>query len=130
MLQADPQLVMRDGGLAAASGGIYGSRVTGNKDFFKSPQPAAALKHGILQRYVVVFASTSCQASCAPIGTPAGSGSSWVCRLPATTSHLPVFRGVCNDTGPTGSLVATDDGPEPHRPAIRHRSPEPVGFTK
>jgi hypothetical protein len=27
------------------------------KDFFRSPQPAAALKRGILQRYVVVFAS-------------------------------------------------------------------------
>ena len=40
-----------DGGLAAASGGIYASPV-GNKNFFKSP-PAAALKHGILQRYVV-----------------------------------------------------------------------------
>ena len=28
-----------------------------NRDFFKAPQPAAVLKHGILQRYVVVFAS-------------------------------------------------------------------------
>lgn len=31
--------------------------MAGNKDFFKSPQPAAVLKHGILSRYVTVFAS-------------------------------------------------------------------------
>jgi hypothetical protein len=48
---------MRGGGLPAASGGIDGSRVAGKKDFFRSPQPAAALKRGILQRHVVVFAS-------------------------------------------------------------------------
>ncbi len=29
----------------------------GNQAFFKAPQPAAVLKHGILKRYVVVFAS-------------------------------------------------------------------------
>jgi hypothetical protein len=42
----------------------------------------------------------------------------------------PCFGGGCNDAGPTGSLIATDDGPEPHRPAIRHRSSEAVAFVK
>lgn len=31
--------------------------VAGNKDFFEKPQPAAVLKHGILRRYLPVFAS-------------------------------------------------------------------------
>jgi hypothetical protein len=62
--------------------------------------------------------------------TPAGSGSSWVCRSPATTSRRPVFRGRLQRRRTYGSLIATDDGPEPHRPAIRHRSPEAVEFVK
>jgi hypothetical protein len=37
--------------------GIYASPVAWSTPFFKSPQSVAALKHGILQRYVVVFAS-------------------------------------------------------------------------
>ena len=65
MLQADPQLVMRGGGLAAASGGICGSGWLGIKDFFKSRQLAAALKRGILRRYVVVFASKTRRMSAA-----------------------------------------------------------------
>jgi hypothetical protein len=62
--------------------------------------------------------------------TPAGSGSSWVCRSPATTSRRPVFRGRLQRRRTYGSLIATDDGPEPQRPAIRHRSPEAVEFVK
>ena len=46
MLHPDPQQVMPGSGLAAASGRIYGSRMAGNKDFFKSPQPAASSSAG------------------------------------------------------------------------------------
>jgi hypothetical protein len=47
----------RGAGHEAASGGVYGSRVAGNKDFLKSPQPTAAHKRAILQHFVVVFES-------------------------------------------------------------------------
>lgn len=41
------------------AGGTFARRgcVSGNKQFFESPQPAAVLKHGILGRYLPVFAS-------------------------------------------------------------------------
>jgi hypothetical protein len=59
-----------------------------------------------------------CQASWAPIGTPAGIGPSWVCRLAATTSRRPVFRACA--TTPDLRRRLWFQRPESHRPAIRH----------
>jgi hypothetical protein len=54
------------------------------------------------------------EASWAPIGTPAGIGPSWVCRLAATTSRRPVFRA--RATTPDLRRRLWFQRPESHRP--------------
>ena len=128
-------------------GSLYGSRGPGRRISSSRRNSRMVLKHGILQRYVVFASKTASMSGGEVISpricragtrdrrpgrsrTPAGSGSSWVCRSPATTSRRPVFRGRLQRRRTYGSLIATDEGPEPQRPAIRHRSPEAVEFVK
>jgi hypothetical protein len=120
-------------------GSLYGSRRPGRRISSSRRNSRIVLKHGILQRYVVFASKTASMSGGEVISpricragtrdrrpgrsrTPAGSGSSWVCRSPATTSRRPVFRGrlqrrrtygsvsvvaVLLGGGPAGSVAVT-----------------------